>query len=167
MCVSPANPSFCRPAHHHQPENILIDSQGYARLCDFGLAKVLRRGETTFTMCGSPEYMAPEMIIGRGHGIKTDVWSFGVLIWEMLIGKTPFAKKKNYHEEAPPAVILMTILKETIKYPKGTPKAATTLMKKIFNRDAHKRMSPTAIKKHYFFGELSRDKEVGHTRLAL
>ena len=132
MCVSPANPSFCRPAHHHQPENILIDSQGYARLCDFGLAKVLRRGETTFTMCGSPKYMAPEMIIGRGHGIKTDVWSFGVLIWEMLIGKTPFAK--NYHEEAPPAVILMTILKETIKYPKGTPKAATTLMKKIFNR---------------------------------
>ena len=70
-------------------ENIMLDTDGYAVLVDFGLSKVLLG--RTYTMCGTPEYLAPEMIDRRGHGTEVDWWALGVLTYEMLIGSTPFA----------------------------------------------------------------------------
>jgi serine/threonine protein kinase len=68
-----------------KPENLLLDATGYLKMCDFGLAKVVP--QRTFTLCGTPEYMAPEMILGKGHDTAVDYWSLGVLIYELCAGK--------------------------------------------------------------------------------
>ena len=60
------------------------------RLIDFGFAKVLRAGAKTFTLCGTPQYLAPEIVTSAGHGLSVDCWAFGVLMFEMLHGHTPF-----------------------------------------------------------------------------
>jgi len=71
-----------------KPENILIDSKGHLKLADFGFAKVVE--DRTWTLCGTPEYLAPEIIGSRGHGKGVDWWALGVLIFEMLAGYPPF-----------------------------------------------------------------------------
>jgi len=72
------------------PENIFLDSEGFIRLVDFELAKVVSLGEATHTLCGVCEYMSPEMLLCRGHNYGADWWAFGILLFEMLTGHTPF-----------------------------------------------------------------------------
>lgn len=71
-----------------KPENVLIDRRGYCVLVDLGFAKVVL--DKTFTLCGTPEYLAPEIILSKGHDKGADYWAFGVLIYEMLVGYSPF-----------------------------------------------------------------------------
>ena len=72
-----------------KPENILINKNGYLKLTDFGFAKVLDQGKT-YTLCGTPEYLAPEIILNKGHGKPVDWWTMGILLYEMLVGIDPF-----------------------------------------------------------------------------
>ena len=72
-----------------KPENVLIDETGYLKLNGFGFARVC--DGRTYTLCGTPEYLAPEIITGEGHNYTCDWWSFGILIYEMLCGRPPFA----------------------------------------------------------------------------
>jgi len=76
-------------------ENILVDMDGYLKIIDFGLAKMLDTGSTTKTYCGTPEYLAPEMIAQAGHDFAIDWWALGILIYEMRIGVTPFFNKNK------------------------------------------------------------------------
>ena len=68
-----------------KPENILIAADGYLKLTDFGFAKYC--DNRTYTLCGTPEYLAPEILLNKGHGKPVDWWCLGILIYEMLAGK--------------------------------------------------------------------------------
>lgn len=71
-----------------KPENILLDTDGFMKLADFGLAKVVT--DRTWTLCGTPDYLAPEIILNKGHDKAVDYWALGILLFELLAGSAPF-----------------------------------------------------------------------------
>ncbi len=78
-----------RIAHRDlKPENILMNGKGYCVIIDMGFAKIVL--DKTYTMCGTPEYIAPEIIANKGHDHVADYWSFACLLYEMVVGQTPF-----------------------------------------------------------------------------
>ena len=76
-------------------ENIMVDERGYIKIIDYGLAKKLADDEITMSYLGTPEYLAPEMVTRAGHDKSVDWWAIGILIYEMLIGVTPFFNKNR------------------------------------------------------------------------
>ena len=77
-----------------KPENVLVGKDGYAKLTDFGLAKENIAGNSdTKSLCGTAEYLSPEILMRQGHGKSSDWWSFGAIIYEMLCGLPPFYSK--------------------------------------------------------------------------
>lgn len=91
-------------------ENILLDQEGYLKIIDFGLAKMLGDNEETQSFCGTPEYLAPEMVTQKGHDKGVDWWALGILIYEMLIGVTPFFNKNR-------EMLLLKIQKAKVVFP--------------------------------------------------
>ena len=99
-------------ASHVIQENVLLDSEGHIKITDFGLAKLnMAEGERTNSFIGTMEYMAPEIITGKGHGKDVDWWSVGILLFEMLTGMPPFnAKSRNQLQKQ--------IIAGKLKYPR-------------------------------------------------
>ena len=74
----------------------MVDSQGYLKLIDMGTAKILNKNNPrTFTMLGTPHYLAPEVLTGKGYGLSADFWSIGIITYELLCGYFPFANDSD------------------------------------------------------------------------
>ena len=114
-----------------KPENILINKNGYLKLTDFGFAKYLNN-EKTYTLCGTPEYLAPEIILNKGHGKPVDWWTMGILLYEMLVGIDPFS-------DDDPMKTYQKIIKGKINFPKDFDKNAKSLIKHLLTADTTKR----------------------------
>ena len=115
-----------------KPENILIGSDGYIKLSNFSFAKIMRH-DTTNTFCGTPEYLAPEMINKVGHNKGVDFWSLGILLYEMLVGITPFA-------DTDPMKIYQKINRGKINMPRSFSKELKILIKHLLMFDPKKRL---------------------------
>ncbi|KAL8377382.1 hypothetical protein RB595_008185 [Gaeumannomyces hyphopodioides] len=137
-----------------KPENILLDYQGHIALCDFGLCKLdMKDEDQTNTFCGTPEYLAPELLEGKGYDKAVDWWTLGVLLYEMLTGLPPFYDE-NTNE------MYKKILYQPLDFPgpEIVPPAAQDLLRKLLDRDPKTRLgSPergrgaAEIKSHPFF----------------
>jgi serine/threonine protein kinase len=123
-----------------KPENILLSADGHVCLTDFGLAKDFSSSsfsdgdERALTVCGTGEYMAPEMVARRGYGRAADYWSLGCIAYEMLAGKPPFESKQGAK------VLFSKIMTEKVKMPSGSSAAACKLLKGLLNRDVQARL---------------------------
>lgn len=134
-----------------KPENLLLDVTGYVKLVDFGFAKKLQHGRKTWTFCGTPEYVAPEVILNRGHDISADYWSLGVLMFELLTGTPPFTGSdpmKTYN------IILKGI--DAIEFPRNITRNARVLIKKLCRDNPAERLGYqkggiSEVQKHKWF----------------
>lgn len=129
-----------------KPENILLHANGHICLTDFGFAKILHN-TTTRTICGTSEYMAPEMILYRPYGVSVDFWSLGVLAFQLLTGNLPFVAKacKDLNHR---------IIFDKLIMPQCATTACCVLLKGLLDRDVRKRLQTPALKQLVFFRDV-------------
>ena len=114
-----------------KPENLLMDAKGFLKICDFGLAKIVK--DKTFTLCGTPDYLAPEIITSAGHNKSCDYWALGILIYEMIVGEVPF-----YADD--PMSIYQLILRHHISFPYKMSRQCKDIINKLLESNPSKRL---------------------------
>jgi serum/glucocorticoid-regulated kinase 2 len=133
-----------------KPENILLDYSGHIALCDFGLCKLdMKDEDRTNTFCGTPEYLAPELLLGQGYNKTVDWWTLGVLLYEMLTGLPPYYDENTND-------MYEKILTEPLHFPgpEIVPPAAKDLLTQLLDRRPQYRLGAkgaSEIKAHQFF----------------
>ncbi|KAK2892629.1 hypothetical protein QQF64_035616 [Cirrhinus molitorella] len=127
-------------------DNILLDIDGHIKIADFGMCKENMFGEArTCTFCGTPDYIAPEILLGQKYGTSVDWWSFGVLLYEMLIGQSPF----HGHDEEE---LFQSIRTDDPCYPRWLTRDARDILVKLFVREPERRLGVKGnIRQHPFF----------------
>ena len=139
-----------------KPENILIDSQGHIKITDFGLSKIFEsENDKAYTVCGTPQYLAPEILLRKGYDKAVDWWSLGCLLYEMLSGRLPFKFKKGQK-------ISLNIYKEEIFFDNKFSEDAQDLIKKLLIFDPKARLGSGVdggekIKNHKYFRGVNWD----------
>ncbi|XP_012506679.1 PREDICTED: serine/threonine-protein kinase Sgk2 isoform X2 [Propithecus coquereli] len=145
-----------------KPENILLDCQGHVVLTDFGLCKEgVEPEETTSTFCGTPEYLAPEVLRKEPYDRAVDWWCLGAVLYEMLHGLPPF-----YSQDV--SQMYENILYQPLQIPGGRTVAACDLLQGLLHKDQRQRLGSKAdfleIKNHVFFSPINWD-DLYHKRL--
>ncbi|KAF6100700.1 protein kinase C delta [Phyllostomus discolor] len=127
-------------------DNVMLDRTGHIKIADFGMCKENIFGEKqASTFCGTPDYIAPEILQGLKYSFSVDWWSFGVLLYEMLIGQSPF--HGDDEDE-----LFESIRVDTPHYPRWITKESKDILEKLLERDPTKRLGVTGnIKIHPFF----------------
>ncbi|PWZ01971.1 hypothetical protein BCV70DRAFT_54197 [Testicularia cyperi] len=144
-------------------DNILLTLDGHIKVADYGLCKEeMWYGNTTSTFCGTPEFMAPEILLEQRYGRAVDWWAFGILIYEMLLGQAPF--RGDDEDE-----IFDAILEDEPLYPLHMPADSVSILEKLLTRDPTRRLGsgPTdaeEIKNHPFFRDVNWD-DMFHKRV--
>ncbi|KAH8671941.1 catalytic subunit of the PKA [Tricladium varicosporioides] len=138
-----------------KPENLLLDRHGHLKITDFGFAK--RVPDITWTLCGTPDYLAPEVVSSKGYNKSVDWWSLGILIFEMLCGFTPF------WDGGSPMKIYENILKGRVKYPPYIHPDAQDLLQRLITADLTKRLGnlhggSEDVKNHQWFAEVTWER---------
>lgn len=139
-----------------KPENVLIGYDGYAKITDFGLSKENIKGNSdAHSFCGTPEYLAPEILTKSGHGKAADWWSFGAIIYEMLVGVPPFYTKNRQK-------LYQNIKSAELTLEDWLSSNAKDLLSKLLTKDPNKRLGSgelgaQEVKDHPFFSNISWD----------
>ncbi|KAK8727180.1 hypothetical protein OTU49_009731 [Cherax quadricarinatus] len=136
-------------------DNILLDSEGHCKIADFGMCKEgIRESITTTTFCGTPDYIAPEILKELDYGASVDWWALGVLMYEMMAGQPPF-EADNEDD------LFESILHEEVLYPVWLSKEAVSILKGFMTKEPSKRLGcvlerggELAIRNHKFFREI-------------
>ncbi|CDQ56711.1 unnamed protein product [Oncorhynchus mykiss] len=134
-----------------KPENVVLDQRGYAKVVGFGCAKKVGLGKKTWTFCGTPDYVAPEIILNKGHSVSADLWSLGVFVFELLSGSLPFCGPD------PMKTFTATIRGiDLVEFPKTISKSASSLIKKLCRNNPAERLGNQRngakdIQKHKWF----------------
>lgn len=143
-----------------KPENILLNEKGYVKMTDFGLCKIVGNRKT-FTLCGTPDYLAPEVVTGDGHDYGVDWWTLGILVYEMLTSNTPF-------QDDDPMKVLNKIIHHHFKTPNYVEvRSARKLIRAFLQPESGNRLGMSRhgvrkgvekIKNHSYFRDV---KELG------
>lgn len=138
-----------------KPENILLDDNGHVCLTDFGLSKDINPNDKAHTFCGTPEYLAPEIVTGAGHDKMVDWWALGILLYELTVGIPPFYSQ-NVNE------MYNKIQHGVLRFPPFLSEHCKSLIVGLLNRDPKKRLGAVHdfddIKSHPFFAPIDWDK---------
>ncbi|CAD8059600.1 unnamed protein product [Paramecium primaurelia] len=137
-----------------KPDNVVLDSKGHAKLTDFGLSKEGVYDNITKSFCGSIAYLAPEVLMKRGHSRTVDWYLVGVLLYEMIVGMPPY-----YNQDR--EMLFENIKKGVLRIPKNMSEEAKDLIRSLLVRDPSQRLGAKAdaeeLKKHAFFKNINWD----------
>uniref|UniRef100_A0A6M2DE79 Protein kinase C n=1 Tax=Xenopsylla cheopis TaxID=163159 RepID=A0A6M2DE79_XENCH len=141
-------------------DNVLLDHEGHIKLTDYGMCKEgIRPGDSTSTFCGTPNYIAPEILRGEDYGFSVDWWALGVLLYEMLAGRSPFdiAGASENPDQNTEDYLFQVILDKTIRIPRSLSVKAASVLKGFLVKDpagrlgCHKEGGFMDIVNHQFF----------------
>lgn len=154
-------PSFSSYLHSHniiyrdlKLENLLLDKDGHIKIADFGLCKEdITYGRTTKTFCGTPEYLAPEVLEDNDYGRAVDWWGVGVVMYEMICGRLPFYNRDH-------DVLFTLILLEEVKFPRSISPEARSLLSGLLIKQPDNRLGGgpddyREIQQHAFFSSIN------------
>jgi hypothetical protein len=134
------------------PENVVLDEEGHVKLTDFVLAKELGgEEETTGTVCGTLDYLAPEVARGGRYGREVDWWQLGVLAYELLFGEAPFQNENR-------ARCLQAICGAKVRFPRTAPAAAVSFISHLLEKDPRRRGNLETIRAHPWLSHLDFEK---------
>jgi serine/threonine protein kinase len=135
-----------------KPENLILDREGYPKLVDFGFSKYLREGQKTSTLCGTPDYLAPELVLAKGHSRAADFWALGSLVYELLCARTPFEDERT-------GTVFKKIVasQEHLNFEQGFPPDARFFICQLLNPSPGMRLGmlnagAEDVRKHRWFG---------------
>ncbi|KAK6045209.1 kinase domain protein [Cooperia oncophora] len=143
-------------------DNVLIDAEGHVKLTDYGMCKEnIGPGDVTSTFCGTPNYIAPEILRGEDYGFSVDWWALGVLMYEMMAGRSPFdiVGAAGDPDQNTEDYLFQIILEKQIRIPRSLSVKAASVLKQFLNKDPSERLgcrtdieeSLTEMKEHPFF----------------
>jgi serine/threonine protein kinase len=139
-----------------KPENIMVDASGHIKLTDFGLSKMVKKHkDKAFTICGTPQYLAPEILLDEGYDGSVDWWSLGCVMYEMLVGKAPFRIPKGSY-------LSVDLYKKKITLPDYVTPEAKDLIAQLLVTNPKKRLGygsddAKKIKEHPYFEGINWD----------